>query len=244
MTARFLLLLAACLTFPRLALAEDSPSDDSWSWLQQQLATPTSLHVHKMPLDQVLKLLGQQTGVQFVLDTPALDDLGISHDETITVSLDSVSLGTMLELVLRELELTWTLRERVFVITTEEEALRQLHVRVYPVDDLLLVDGDQDYDSLIDVIISTIASDTWVENGGPEAEIRPFPSSNAIVISQTLHEHLAIERLLADIRRIRQRQGLPVIKSSTKVTRPTTPTTPRRTYYQPSASASVPRAYE
>ena len=32
-----------------------------------------------------------------------------------------------------------------------------------------------DFDSLIELIISTVAPDSWVENGGGEADIRPFP---------------------------------------------------------------------
>lgn len=32
-----------------------------------------------------------------------------------------------------------------------------------------------DFDSLIDLIVSTVASDTWAENGGGQAEVRPFP---------------------------------------------------------------------
>ncbi|MEM1304267.1 MAG: hypothetical protein AAGG46_05190, partial [Planctomycetota bacterium] len=33
---------------------------------------------------------------------------------------------------------------------------------------------DADFDSLIDLIVSTVASETWAENGGGEAEIRPY----------------------------------------------------------------------
>jgi hypothetical protein len=32
-----------------------------------------------------------------------------------------------------------------------------------------------DFDSLIDLIVSTVAAETWAENGGGQAEIRPFP---------------------------------------------------------------------
>jgi len=32
-----------------------------------------------------------------------------------------------------------------------------------------------DFDSLIDLIVSTVATDTWNQNGGGEAEVRPFP---------------------------------------------------------------------
>jgi hypothetical protein len=33
-----------------------------------------------------------------------------------------------------------------------------------------------DFDSLIDLIVSTVAPDTWAENGGGQAEVRPFPT--------------------------------------------------------------------
>lgn len=36
--------------------------------------------------------------------------------------------------------------------------------------------ANADFDSLIDLIISTVATETWAENGGGEAEIRPFPT--------------------------------------------------------------------
>jgi hypothetical protein len=35
--------------------------------------------------------------------------------------------------------------------------------------------ANADFDSLIDLIVSTVATDTWAENGGGAAEIRPFP---------------------------------------------------------------------
>ncbi|MEM6798235.1 MAG: DUF1598 domain-containing protein [Planctomycetota bacterium] len=34
--------------------------------------------------------------------------------------------------------------------------------------------ANADFDSLIDLIVSTVASETWAENGGGEAEIRPY----------------------------------------------------------------------
>ncbi len=36
--------------------------------------------------------------------------------------------------------------------------------------------ANADFDSLIDLIQSTVATETWAENGGGEAEIRPFPT--------------------------------------------------------------------
>ena len=36
--------------------------------------------------------------------------------------------------------------------------------------------ANADFDSLIDLIVSTVATETWSENGGGQAEVRPFPT--------------------------------------------------------------------
>ena len=63
-----------------------------------------------------------------------------------------------------------------------------------------------DFDSLIELIISTVASDTWAENGGGEAEIRPFPGNLSLVISQTQAVHEEIADLLEQLRRLQDLQ--------------------------------------
>lgn len=52
---------------------------------------------------------------------------------------------------------------------------------------------------LIDTIISCVATESWAENGGGEAEIRPL--GGMLVISQTKAVHTQIESLLGMIRR-------------------------------------------
>jgi hypothetical protein len=46
--------------------------------------------------------------------------------------------------------------------------------------------ANADFDSLIDLIISTVSSETWAENGGGEAEIRPFPGGVLVDAAGTL----------------------------------------------------------
>ena len=46
--------------------------------------------------------------------------------------------------------------------------------------------NDADFDSLIDLIISTVAPETWAEAGGGEAEIRPFVSGVYVDAEGTL----------------------------------------------------------
>ena len=66
--------------------------------------------------------------------------------------------------------------------------------------------ANADFDSLIDLIISTVASETWAENGGGEAEIRPYVSNLSLVISQTQAVHEEIADLLDQLRRLQDLQ--------------------------------------
>jgi hypothetical protein len=46
--------------------------------------------------------------------------------------------------------------------------------------------ANADFDSLIDLIVSTVSTETWAENGGGEAEIRPFPGGVLVDAAGTL----------------------------------------------------------
>jgi len=66
--------------------------------------------------------------------------------------------------------------------------------------------ANADFDSLIDLIVSTVSTETWAENGGGEAEIRPFPTNLSLVISQTQSVHEEIADLLEQLRRLQDLQ--------------------------------------
>ncbi|MDA1051586.1 MAG: general secretion pathway protein GspD [Planctomycetota bacterium] len=62
-----------------------------------------------------------------------------------------------------------------------------------------------DFDTLIELITSTIKPDTWDEVGGPGA-IEPFPTNLSLVISQTQDVHEQIADLLEQLRRLQDLQ--------------------------------------
>lgn len=66
--------------------------------------------------------------------------------------------------------------------------------------------ANADFDGLIDLIVSTVASETWAENGGGEAEIREFVGNLSLIISQTQAVHEEIEDLLEQLRRLQDLQ--------------------------------------
>ena len=79
--------------------------------------------------------------------------------------------------------------------------------KVYPVADLVTPFENArttapDFDSLIDLIVSTIEHESWMENGTGEGEIQPFPINKALVVSQTQRVHGQISDLLEQLRRL------------------------------------------
>lgn len=66
--------------------------------------------------------------------------------------------------------------------------------------------ANADFDSLIDLIVSTVATDSWAETAGGSAEVRPFPTNLSLVISQTQAVHEEIADLLEQLRRLQDLQ--------------------------------------
>jgi hypothetical protein len=93
----------------------------------------------------------------------------------------------------------------------------------------LVDESDPDsIDALIDTIVSCIDTDTWAENGGGAAEVRPLPSG-LLVVSQTPAIQEEVGALLNKIRKMREktpvtkvgphRSGSPTSNSSQRSSR-------------------------
>jgi hypothetical protein len=95
------------------------------------------LKFDQVPLTDVMAQLTEQTGVTFYLSAKKLDEAGISPDAPLSSNFRNIRLSTGLELVLDNLELTYTVRDDVIVITTPEDAESRLEIRVYDCRDLL-----------------------------------------------------------------------------------------------------------
>lgn len=150
------------------------------------------------PLEEVVDFLRDEYEIEIQIDSNALDDIGIGTNESINVNLRNVPLRSALRLMLQQLELTSIIADEVLLITTQEEAESRLTVAVYPVSDLLT--GKKELAELIDVLSSTVASETWAVNGGGEAEIRSL-SSGLLVVGQTQAVHEELANVLTAIRK-------------------------------------------
>jgi len=181
-----------------------SESDsDAVKRIEQALGAPlhsTGLDLTETPLHDVVNLLQDEYGIPIQLDGPALEENGISLDTQVTVNIHNVSLRSALRLMLKNLQLTFKTSNECLMITTREEADKDLRICVY---DVSSISGsrDEQLSDVIDTIFSCVATDSWAKNGGGQAEIRAI-RPGMLVISQTAAIHEEIRDLIGMLRKM------------------------------------------
>jgi hypothetical protein len=195
----------------------DVGADSDEQPLEQALIRRGSIDFVEIPLHKVVTELSRQFQVPIFLSPKKLEEASVSPDTPITKQLQRLPLESILRLLLAELELDFTVRDNVILISTPEDIESRLETRAYPVLDLAtprrLGSKDvrfaaADCDSLIDLITSTIQPDSWDDVGGP-ASIEALDNAGAVVVSQTHDVHRQIESLLNSLRRAKTAQGIP-----------------------------------
>jgi hypothetical protein len=160
---------------------------------------PSGLDFTEEPLENVVNFLQDEYRLPIQLDLPALENLGLTADEPVTVSLREISLRSALQLVLSQKRLAYVVRDGYLLITTRDKAAHEPQTVVYNVADLI---GDDDSgqlrSTLIDTIRSCVAYDTWALNDKGPGQIKSFQT--LLIVSQTAEVHVEIERLLATMR--------------------------------------------
>jgi hypothetical protein len=164
--------------------------------IQAELLKPTRFEFSDTPLIEVVQFLEDAHGIEIEFDHKALDDIGLDHTSTlVTRDLSSVSLRSALRLILRELGLTYVIRDEVLMITNKEEEENILGTRVYP-SDL----APAQLEKLTTIIQQTIAPNAWKDNGGPGC-IAAYQGGIVILQAESVHEQ--INDLLDQLRRLK-----------------------------------------
>ncbi len=172
------------------------------------LKAPAVLKCEETPLRDVANLIMEQYHFTVILDRRALDDVGLSGDTPLTFDATGLSLGAALNLMLKEVDLTYVVRDEALKITTPEEAENELTTVAYPVTELIRYrdhDGKiwSDFDTLIQTITSNVAPDAWDEVGGAGGiDALPVQGTDVLVVSQTWQVHQQIVSLLQRLRTI------------------------------------------
>jgi hypothetical protein len=167
------------------------------------------LDVADQPLKDVMNMLQDEYQIPIHIYTPALEEAAIGTDVPVTINLHNISLRSALKLMLTQLSLTYLIRDEVLLITTKEDAEKQMVTCVYNVQGLVDDADPKSMDALIESIYACTASKTWAENDGT-GEARPL-SPGLLVVMQTRAVHEEVGGLLTKIRRMREQ--VPIAKA-------------------------------
>jgi len=176
--------------------------------IAEALNSATELEFIETPLGDVIATLRDYHEIEILIDQRALDDVGVPRDCPITISLKGISLRSALRLMLRELDLTYVIRDEVLLITTPEESRRMTYVRVYPVDDLVASgSAKRECRSLLMAIKTCVLPQSWDEMGG-SGSISTIPpgTPKALVVTQSQEVHDELEPFLRALRTAVQAQ--------------------------------------
>jgi len=173
--------------------------------LRDKLAAQVDVDLHDKTLADLPAWLRDQHGVKAVLDIKAVEEAGIELSSLLSLRVQGISLRSALRHLLREHDLTWAVDGELLVITTPEEAEQNERVVVYPVRDLLDLtdpassDRRFDYDSLLNLLLTTVAPDSW------EGDVHALALLDEMIgIPQTDDVHEQVAMLLSALRAARQ----------------------------------------
>jgi len=175
------------------------------------LAEPADFQLLDASPLSVAKELETRYGFPFRIDWPALqadgkDDAGVFFNKM----LRGIPLRSALKTMLDEHELAFVVHDGAVLITTRTQNERYRVVRTYQVHDLVVMPNDPtaaqpDFESLIELITSTIQPETWRVAGGTQGECKQYLGAGIIglVITQTYDAHDEIAELLGGLRAAR-----------------------------------------
>jgi hypothetical protein len=181
--------------------------------IEEALAETVSCEFEATPLVDVVSYLSDHQRVNIVIDKKALDDNGIETATPITKKLSNVTLRSAMNLLLRDVNLAWTIQDEVLTITTPEQAESILSTEVHDVADLVTCRDDknelwEDYETLVDAIVTTVRPSTWEASGGPAAlRGATFGSAKVLIVTQTHEGHDQVVALLEKLRGAAQKNG-------------------------------------
>ncbi|TWU31751.1 sigma-70 family RNA polymerase sigma factor [Novipirellula artificiosorum] len=131
--------------------------------IEQALSQSVQFDFFDMPLKEAVMKISQDHAIPMLVDDRALEEIGLSVDTPIDLSISHVSLASALNLMLNSNDLTYTVDNEVVTITTKEadESQHPL-LRIYWTGEL----GLQASSGSAQLIQTLIEPDSWEVMGG------------------------------------------------------------------------------
>lgn len=153
--------------------------------LRAALDEETSQSFVELPLRDAVRQLSETHDIPIVVNSRALEEIGLSAQEPVTLSLHGVSLRSFLRLLLRDLDLTYIIKDEVMQITTIEAAEGNLVVEMYRFAPELTEKADK----IVKALTASVVPDAWDVQGGP-CTVTPIDNVLVISATETIHEQV------------------------------------------------------
>jgi hypothetical protein len=185
---------------------------DAEKELRAAIEKPARFDFSDTPLGDVADRIEKEFGIHVELDVEALAADGKGSDLPLTKKGQYTSLCNGLRLVLDGQGLAFLVKHDVLLITTKTAASapENQSTRLYQVHDLVVMPNDPmasqpDFDSLIELMTSTIRPQDWQDNGGTIGFVKSFQGPGVLALIATHDEqgHGEIEQLLKMLRQAR-----------------------------------------
>jgi serpin B len=192
----------AILVTPRVA--EDEA-------IHQALAKRRAWKFVEAPLAAVQAEFAKELGANVVIDSVAAEMVNLNEETTVTLDLRNASARTALDLICREIDMDWLVRNGVLLLTTEEDVNEAVDTRVYdlaaiyPAFDAEGIELPFYREDIIELITSVIEPTNWTDVGG-NGVIEGFGSDTVrgLVVSQTRRGTVSLEKMLKELAQLRK----------------------------------------
>jgi hypothetical protein len=179
--------------------------------IEKALESKITLDFEEAPLEQVAAFLGEQGKINVSLDKKALEEKGLDAATPVTFKVSGIPLRSALTMLLRDLDLVWTIRDKTLEITSGEALDGQRSPRVYAVSDLTSNSA-----GLKDLIMAVLEPQSWDRVGGFGSIVADrAQGKESLVVSQTEPVHRQVAAFLVDLRSVARQPAnkLPVAVS-------------------------------
>jgi hypothetical protein len=168
---------------------------DKTAAIEEALENLTEVQYLDTPIADVVDDLELRHRINIELDAETLAAFGLGTDLPLTKTLKGIPLASALDLLLGGQGLAWVIHNDVLLITTAENERKYPQTKIYVVDDL-----DENPEVIGNIIVQSLAPDTWRNNDGELGSLAPYEKGKALVITHTTRMHRQIAKLLGDLR--------------------------------------------
>lgn len=159
-----------------------------------------SFQFFDQPLHEIAIAIGESAGMEIKIDHRALENIGLTEQVPVLFESQEIRLGDMLTSILRNLDLTLTVIDGRWHITTFEQADDEPLLRIYWLDGLVPEDPRLvDFTAYKNLIETTIDPTTWPATS-TSTILDIYPGRPGLIVANSYQRHVKIAELLARLR--------------------------------------------